>query len=126
MANAPRDYGFAVDTIGYTEAESKLVVGRMATLLSAAQTMVQERMGDILTPRPAGEDYAARNNNHRIDPESQGSDHFLALLKRVLSRGECPILQLKQIVPYVPEQGELNYQKRHHKDKGASPTWRKP
>ncbi len=52
-----------------------------------------------------------------MDPDEQGSDHFLALLKRSLSRGEVPQVTLKQIVPFMPEPGEINYQKRHHKEK---------
>ena len=136
LRNAPGHYQFETGSHGYGVAESKLVAGRMASMMDTAKSLSKERIGELLTPQPANEDfmatleqgdreamcrsYSARNNNRRIDPENQGSDHFLALLKRALNRGEFPVVQLKQIVPFVPEQGELHYQRRHHREKGDS------
>ena len=41
------------------------------------------------------------------------------MLKRSLARGEVPVVQLEQIAPFMPEPGELNFQKRHNKDKSG-------
>ncbi len=133
LDKAPADFGFLPDSPGYSEAKSKLIAGRLASLIMATQTIAKERVEDVLHIQSQGEDYmamleqgdreamlrahAARCSGHRIDPDEQGSDHFLAMLKRSLNRGEIPVVKLKQIVPYMPEQGELEMQKRHHKEK---------
>ncbi len=133
LTKSPEDFEFKPDDPGYSEAKTKLVAGRIASLVMAAQALTKEKVGEALSIKPEGDDYmamldqgdreamirahASRCHGHRIDPDEQGSDHFLALLKRSFSRGEVPIVQLKQIVPFMPEPGEINFQKRHHKEK---------
>ena len=56
--------------------------------------------------------YSLRNNNARIHPDRQGSDHLLGLLFKNCQKGHIPYIDLKHLVPYLPEPGDIKVQRR--------------
>ena len=56
MRHAPGHYQFEAGSNGYGEAESKLVAGRLASMMDTAKSLSKERMGELLTQQPANED----------------------------------------------------------------------
>jgi hypothetical protein len=129
---ASRDCGFFPGQNGYDEDSSLLAMIRLSNVVERCKTYRKRKLTEVdTTPLDDHKamlgrgDRAEMRNSYKtlyhIAPETsfEGSEHYLGVLKRVLTRGEFPTgsqLDLSSIVPHHPLEGELKFQKRKSKD----------
>ena len=114
----------------YDEEKVEIAMTRLKCSVEDAQLWRKRKLEE--TDAPAFDDYKAllgrgdreelraayKATFHRQAPvEYEGSDHLMGMVKKAVSRGELPALELKNLVPHLPRPGDVKFQKRKENDR---------